>query len=108
MPPLAQLMFESSSIKELRALWRKGSRVPVWYRFVRFGSMNLLVSAGVTVAYVSSIVLLALAASQKPMNMPGMYMEGDSTTYFDSVVFLAMFLLMGQLFRLTPSSWGID
>ncbi len=37
-------MFHRRSLKELYALWRKGSRVPVWKRFVRFGSMNLLVS----------------------------------------------------------------
>ena len=36
--------FHRRSIKEIRALWRKGSRTPVWKRFVRFGSMNLLVS----------------------------------------------------------------
>jgi P-type Cu+ transporter len=82
------------SLKELRALWRRGSRVPVWKRFVRFGSMNLLVSAGVTVAYISSIVLLALAATQEPAGSGG----GDSTTYFDSVVFLAMFLLIGETY----------
>ncbi|TFY72980.1 hypothetical protein EVG20_g14 [Dentipellis fragilis] len=85
-------IFHRRSIKEIYALWRKGSRTPVWKRFVRFGSMNLLVSAGVSVAYFSSIVLLALAASQSPAS-DGM---GDITTYFDSVVFLAMFLLMGR------------
>jgi Cu+-exporting ATPase len=31
------------SFKEIRALWRRKSRTPVWKRFVRFGSMNLLV-----------------------------------------------------------------
>lgn len=36
--------FHRRSIKEIRALWRKGSKTPVWKRFVRFGSMNLLVS----------------------------------------------------------------
>lgn len=36
-------MFHRQSLKELYALWRKGSRTPVWKRFVRFGSMNLLV-----------------------------------------------------------------
>ena len=37
-------IFHRRSIKEIRALWRKGSKTPVWKRFVRFGSMNLLVS----------------------------------------------------------------
>ena len=85
-------MYHRRSLKEIWALWRKGSRVPVWKRFVRFGSMNLLVSTGVSVAYFSSIALLVLAATDK-RSPSG---EGDSTTYFDSVVFLTMFLLMGE------------
>lgn len=36
--------FHRRCIKEIRALWRKGSKTPIWKRFVRFGSMNLLVS----------------------------------------------------------------
>ena len=38
-------MFHRRSLKEIYALWRKGSRTPVWKRFIRFGSMNLLVRA---------------------------------------------------------------
>lgn len=48
---------------------------------------------GVSVAYLSSIALLALAASE-PRSSNG---QGDTTTYFDSVVFLTMFLLSGKL-----------
>ncbi|KAG1872585.1 heavy metal translocatin [Suillus tomentosus] len=84
--------FHHRSIKEIKALWRKGSATPIIKRFTRFGSMNLLVSTGVTVAYLSSIVVLGLAATQPP--------SGDGTrqetTYFDSVVFLTMFLLAGR------------
>ena len=36
--------FHRRAIKELRALWRRGSKTPVWKRFIRFGSMSLLVS----------------------------------------------------------------
>jgi Cu+-exporting ATPase len=86
-------IFHLRAFKELRALWRRGNPTPIWKRLVRFGSMNLLVSAGVSVAYFASVVLLGLAASQKPSRM-GMKM-GDDTTYFDSVVFLTMFLLIG-------------
>lgn len=43
-------------------------------------------------AYFSSIALLGLAASQEASS-DGM---GDTTTYFDSVVFLTMFLLIGK------------
>jgi Cu+-exporting ATPase len=35
--------FHRRSMKEIYALWRRGSRTPIWKRFVRFGSMNLLV-----------------------------------------------------------------
>jgi Cu+-exporting ATPase len=83
-------VFHRRSIKELRALWRKGSPTPYLKRFVRFGSMNLLVSTGVSVAYFSSIGLLGLASRGDPHEM------GNSTTYFDSVVFLTMFLLAGE------------
>jgi hypothetical protein len=37
--------FHRRSMKEIHALWRRGSRTPVWKRFLRFGSMNLLVCA---------------------------------------------------------------
>ncbi|KAG1833117.1 heavy metal translocatin [Suillus variegatus] len=57
-----------------------------------FGSMNLLVSTGVTVAYLSSIVVLGLAATQPPSSDG----TGQETTYFDYVVFLTMFLLAGR------------
>ncbi|KAF7355276.1 putative copper-transporting ATPase HMA5 [Mycena sanguinolenta] len=72
------------------ALWKLGSRTPIHQRFIRFGSMNLLVSMGVSVAFFASIGLLALAARQPRQ------MQGDTTTYFDSVVFLTMFLLAGR------------
>ncbi|KAJ7095363.1 E1-E2 ATPase-domain-containing protein [Mycena belliarum] len=83
-------LFHRRSIKEIRALWRKGSKTPIYHRFIRFGSMNLLISAGVTVAFTASVCLLALSASQPPQ------MKGDTSTYFDSVVFLTMFLLAGR------------
>ncbi|KAH9077123.1 heavy metal translocatin [Lactarius deliciosus] len=84
--------FHRRSLKEIYALWRRGSRTPIWKRFLRFGSMNLLVSSGVSVAYFSSIVLLALAAA----NSPSQDGHADTSTYFDSVVFLTMFLLIGR------------
>ncbi|KAJ6539303.1 HAD-like domain-containing protein [Mycena capillaripes] len=83
-------LFHRRSIKEIRALWKKGSKTPVYQRFIRFGSMNLLVSAGVSVAFFASVGLLALSARQPQKK------NGDTTTYFDSVVFLTMFLLAGR------------
>ena len=53
------------------------------------------VSSGVSVAYFSSIVLLVLAASTSPSSEG----HGDTSTYFDSVVFLTMFLLAGMPFN---------
>jgi hypothetical protein len=91
------------SIKEIRALWRKGSRTLIAQRFICFGSMNLLVSMGVTVAFCASVDLLALSARQPPQ------MKGDTTTYFDSVVFLSMFLLAGLcFFVIQPSVSNYD
>ncbi|KAF9062165.1 heavy metal translocatin [Rhodocollybia butyracea] len=84
--------FHRRSIIEIIALWKRGSTVPIFKRFTRFGSMNMLVSAGVSVAYFSSVALLALAAIQ-PKSPDG---QGDQSTYFDSVVLLTMFLLFGK------------
>ncbi|KAG2128302.1 heavy metal translocatin [Suillus bovinus] len=85
--------FHRRSIKEIGTLWRKGSTTPIIKRFTKFGSMNLLVSTGVTVAYLSSIVVLGLAAVQPPSSDG---ITGQETTYFDYVVFLTMFLLAGR------------
>lgn len=82
--------FHTKAIKEIIGLWRPG--VPWKVRFLMFGSMNLLMSLGTTVAYFSSIALLALAAHAEPHDS-----EGYTTTYFDSVVFLTFFLLIGRL-----------
>ena len=81
--------YHKKAIKEIRALWRPGSRTPILRRFYRFGSMNTLISLGTTVAYFSSIANLALTAKS------GAASSGDSY-YFDSVVFLTMFLLIGR------------
>ncbi|KAH9879094.1 hypothetical protein J1614_002529 [Plenodomus biglobosus] len=81
--------FHRRALKELRAMWRPGSRTPLSHRFLRFGSMNLLISLGTSIAYLASIVELALAATKKS--------SGSMTdSYFDAVVFLTMFLLIGR------------
>ena len=102
--------FHKRSLQELWVLWRPGSRASWAARFLRFGSMNLLVSfsliltscnthapkvsLGVSVAYFSSIAELAISASRNP-NDKVVAASAQSTTYFDSVVFLTMFLLIG-------------
>ena len=86
---LAADVFHVRAMKELKAMWRPGSRTPFLQRFYRFGSMNMLMSLGTSIAYFASIVELALAATNKS--------SGSMTdSYFDSVVFLTMFLLIGR------------
>lgn len=81
--------FHTRALKELRVMWRPGSRTPMWHRFTRFGSMNMLMSLGTTIAFLASIIELALAATEKSSGS----MENS---YFDAVVFLTMFLLIGR------------
>ena len=80
--------FHLRAIKEIRALWRKDSKFPILRRFYRFGSMNLLISAGTTVAFVSSTAILIVNATTTNYSANG--------TYFDSVVFLTFFILIGR------------
>ncbi|KAG7117600.1 Copper-transporting ATPase HMA4 like protein [Verticillium longisporum] len=84
-------VFHVRAIKELKNLWRRGSRTPILRRFYKFGSMNLLISLGTTIAYVSSICQMIAAGIENPD-----FVE-DTHFYFDSVVFLTLFLLLGRL-----------
>lgn len=84
--------FHRPALRELRALWRPGSKTPIICRFYRFGSMNTLISLGTTIAYVASVVALALTAT----NSSQIGATNGLSTYFDSVVFLTMFLLIGR------------
>ena len=85
---LSASKFHTKSFREIYFLWRPRSRTPILQRFYRFGSMNLLISAGTSVAYWASVILLILSAtSQRP---------GMLSTYFDSVVFLTFFILIGR------------
>ncbi|MCJ1410156.1 hypothetical protein MMC19_004241 [Ptychographa xylographoides] len=82
-------VFHVRALKEIRALWRRGSKVPILERFTRFGSMNLLISAGTSVAYIASLALLITGATSTSGTT-------DTSTYFDSVVFLTFFILIGR------------
>lgn len=84
-------LFHRRAIKEIAALWRRGSTVPVAQRFYRFGSMNMLISLGTTIAYISSVSQMIAAAVNRPDEI------NDSNFYFDSAVFLTFFLLLGRL-----------
>lgn len=83
-------VFHVRAAKEVISLWRPGSRVPFLRRFYRFGSMNLLISAGTLVAYVSSLAILIMDAMTE--NKSDMH----SSNYFDTVVFLTLFILAGR------------
>ncbi len=92
-------VFHGRALREIYAMWRPTSKVPVLRRLYRFGSMDMLISLGTTIAYFGSIVELAIAATRTPhenMDM-GMGMEQESVSYFDAVVLLTMFLLIGRL-----------
>lgn len=52
--------------------------------------MNLLVSAGTSIAYLASVAVLGINATSKSKS------SGSSSTYFDSVVFLTFFILTGR------------
>ncbi|CEP64121.1 heavy metal translocating P-type ATPase LALA0_S10e02872g [Lachancea lanzarotensis] len=84
-------VFHRKAILEVRALWKHKED---WKRRVfKFGSMNLLVSLGTSVAYFASIAMLALSST----NAKKKGSAGYTTTYFDAVVFLTFFLLVGRL-----------
>lgn len=86
-------VFHRRALKEVRAMWRRGSTTPILQRFYRFGSMNMLMSLGTSIAYFSSVAQLAMAASLPSYMTP----TNGNSSYFDSVVFLTMFLLIGRL-----------
>ncbi|KAI1741425.1 heavy metal translocating P-type ATPase [Xylaria scruposa] len=83
-------VFHRRTAKEIWALWRPGSQAPILRRFYRFGSMNMLISLGTTIAYVSSVAQMIAAAARN------LHMIDDKDFYFDSVVFLTLFLLVGR------------
>ena len=84
--------FHTKAIREIRALWRRGSRTPLLQRFYRFGSMNTLMSLGTTIAYVASVaqfIAAGVGAHATELN--------NADLYFDSVVFLPFFILLGRV-----------
>ncbi|KAG2733693.1 hypothetical protein G9P44_003218 [Scheffersomyces stipitis] len=83
-------IFHRKAIKEVKSLWLHKNSFKS--RLFKFGSMNLLMCLGTSVSYWASIVLLILSAKQEPKSHMGFH-----TTYFDSVVFLTFFLLIGRL-----------
>ncbi|KAK6463768.1 copper-transporting P1-type ATPase [Scheffersomyces coipomensis] len=83
-------VFHRKAIKEVLSLWLHKNSFKS--RIFKFGSMNLLMCLGTSISYFASIVLLILSAQQSADTHMGLH-----TTYFDSVVFLTFFLLIGRL-----------
>ncbi|KAI1111675.1 heavy metal translocating P-type ATPase [Nemania sp. NC0429] len=83
-------VFHRRTIREIWTLWRPQSQTPVLRRFYRFGSMNMLISLGTTIAYISSVAQMIAAGAKNA------HMIDDKDFYFDSVVFLTLFLLVGR------------
>ncbi|TQV97683.1 Cu-transporting P-type ATPase [Cordyceps javanica] len=84
-------IFHTRAMKEVWTMWKSGSRTSLAQRFYKFGSMNLLISLGTTIAYFSSIAQMIAAAVNHDEDVP------SDRFYFDSVVFLTLFLLAGRL-----------
>ncbi|KAI1129398.1 heavy metal translocating P-type ATPase [Nemania abortiva] len=83
-------VFHRRTVKEIWSLWRPGSQTPILRRLYRFGSMNMLISLGTTIAYISSVAQMIAAAAKN------LHMIDNNDFYFDSVVFLTLFLLIGR------------
>ncbi|KAK4178422.1 E1-E2 ATPase-domain-containing protein [Triangularia setosa] len=83
-------LFHKSALKEIATLWRPGSRVPILKRFYKFGSMNTLMSLGTTIAYLASVCQMISAAATRATE------THDGNFYYDTVVFLTFFLLLGR------------
>lgn len=96
-------IFHRKAYKEIKSLWMYKNSFK--RRLLRFGSMNLLMSLGTSIAYIASIILLVMTSQRKrAVDMPGMPAKGMNTTYFDTVVFLTFFLLIGRLLEVYAKS----
>ncbi|KDE07763.1 hypothetical protein MVLG_02033 [Microbotryum lychnidis-dioicae p1A1 Lamole] len=74
----------------LRGVWRRGG----WReKILRWGSMDTLVALGTTGGYAASVAFLAIEVRTRPSETMGASMEMG---YFDSSIFLMMFILLGR------------
>ncbi|KAI4753665.1 heavy metal translocatin [Aureobasidium sp. EXF-3400] len=84
-------LFHIRSLQGIYLMWKPSSRTPLSHRLLRFGNMNMLISLGTSVAYFASIAALGINATTGDKTMG----QGQAY-YFDSVVFLTLFLLGGR------------
>ncbi|KAI5275426.1 heavy metal translocatin [Aureobasidium subglaciale] len=83
-------IFHIRSLQGIYLMWKQSSKTPLSHRLFRFGNMNMLISLGTSIAYFASIAALAVNATS------GEAMGAGQAYYFDSVVFLTLFLLGGR------------
>ncbi|WVQ96615.1 hypothetical protein IAU59_003720 [Kwoniella sp. CBS 9459] len=80
---------------------RSAPRPLTWRTLVSFGSMDLLVVLSTTVSYFSSLAMLILDIKASP--------DSESIgTYFDSGVFIIMFILLGRTLEAYAKSRTTD
>ncbi|KAK6908061.1 hypothetical protein I203_102062 [Kwoniella mangroviensis CBS 8507] len=97
-PHLRRLMPSALRTKSMRRL---PPRPLGWKTLVSFGSMDLLVVLSTTVSYFASLAMLILDVRASP----GTESVG---TYFDSCVFLIMFILLGRTLEAFAKSRTTD
>lgn len=89
-------LFYSRAWKGLKGVWKRtrGKKGGWKERLWRWGSMDTLVALGTTAAWSASVAFMVLdiTAPPSPMNPGG----SDSMGYFDSSVFLILFILAGR------------
>nr|UJH94540.1 CopA [Starmerella bombicola] len=79
-------IFHRKAMREIKTLFN--SSLSWSRRLFHFGSMNLLMSMGTSISYWASIIVVIINGIVDEDVMPD--------TYFDSVIFLAFFLLVGR------------
>ncbi|KHJ33343.1 putative copper resistance-associated p-type atpase [Erysiphe necator] len=87
-------VFHKRAYKEILSMWHPISSLSILQRFYSFGSMNTLMSIGTSIAYFSSIAQL-ISAGVHPQ-----VINDNDLFYFDSVVFLTLFLLVGRFLEI--------
>ncbi|WVQ73134.1 hypothetical protein IAR50_002698 [Cryptococcus sp. DSM 104548] len=97
-PHLRSILPETLTPRNQRRLPRRPS---TWRSAFSFGSMDLLVVLSTSVSYFASIAMLAIDVQ----NPPGTDSVG---TYFDSCVFLIMFILLGRTLEAYAKSRTTD
>ncbi|BEJ17273.1 hypothetical protein CspHIS471_0606740 [Cutaneotrichosporon sp. HIS471] len=97
-PHLRALVPPALRTKSMRRL---PSRPVTWRSLFSYGSMDLLVTLSTTVSYFASIAMMALDVRAGPGSM-------SVGTYYDSSVFLIMFILLGRTIEAYAKSRTTD